>query len=80
MNEIFTIIGIIIGGLFVSFMRGRKKKGLDETAPPKNKAVGIAKKALLKAFKKDVKKIEDAAESNDAAQNLADIANNRDRR
>jgi 5,10-methylenetetrahydrofolate reductase len=81
MNEVVTIIGIIVGGLFVSFMRGRKKAGAaSELKPPKNTASEVAIDNVQESLKEELDRIKTATDGDSPADDLADLGNARKRR
>tara|TARA_R110000764_G_scaffold7808_1_gene27098 strand:- start:143 stop:388 length:246 start_codon:yes stop_codon:yes gene_type:complete len=81
MNEIFTIIGIIVGGLFVSFMRGRKKAvSAPELKPPRNTASDSAIDDVKENLKEELDRIKAATDGDSPADDLADLGNARKRR
>tara|TARA_R110002072_G_scaffold71439_1_gene171321 strand:- start:339 stop:578 length:240 start_codon:yes stop_codon:yes gene_type:complete len=79
MNEIITIIGIIIGGLFVSFMRGRKKTAPMGSSAPKNEVADVAREISDKEFQENLKAIKEDLEGDSPADDLASRGNARRR-
>ena len=78
MANIVALIGAVSVGIF-ALLFGRRKKKMSTATAPDNAAADVAKAQEVEQLQENLKKIEDALESDSPADSLADLGNARKR-
>ena len=78
MANIVALIGAITVAV-LALIIGKRKKKVTATAPPDNVAADVAKAQEVEQLQENLKKVEDALESDSPADSLADLGNARKR-
>ena len=76
--NVVALIGAVVVGVF-ALLFGRRKKKMSIANAPDNAAADIAKAQVTKELQENLKKVEDALESDSPADSLADLGNARKR-